>query len=98
MYKCAYTAIVDYEWDPKKATSNLRKHGVDFADAAIVFEDLSAVTIDDDDPDEKRFVTIGMDVLARVLVVVYTWRVEKIRIISARNATPDERREYEEGL
>jgi uncharacterized protein len=98
MYRCAYTAIVDYEWDPKKATSNLRKHGVDFADAAIVFEDVSAVTIDDDDPDEKRFVTIGMDVLARVLVVVYTWRVEKIRIISARNATPDERREYEEGL
>jgi hypothetical protein len=98
MYKCAYTAIVVYEWDPKKATSNLRKHGVDFADAAIVFEDKSAVTIDDDDPDEKRFVTIGMDVLARVLVVVYTWRVEKIRIISARNATPDERREYEEGL
>jgi hypothetical protein len=89
---------VDYEWDPKKATSNLRKHGVDFADAAIVFEDVSAVTIDDDDPDEKRFVTIGLDVLARVLVVVYTWRVEKIRIISARNATPDERREYEEGL
>lgn len=98
MYRCAYTAIVDYEWDPKKATSNLRKHGVDFADAAIVFEDVSAVTIDDDDPDEKRFVTIGLDVLARVLVVVYTWRVEKIRIISARNATPDERREYEEGL
>ncbi len=89
---------MDYEWDPKKATSNLRKHGVDFADAAIVFEDVSAVTIDDDDPDEKRFVTIGMDVLARVLVVVYTWRVEKIRIISGRNATPDERREYEEGL
>jgi len=98
MHRCAYTAIVEYEWDPKKATSNLRKHGVDFADAALVFEDESAVTIEDDDPDEKRFVTIGMDALARILVVVYAWRGEKIRIISVRNATPGERRKYEEGL
>lgn len=98
MHRCAYTAIVDYEWDPKKAASNLRKHDVDFADAALVFEDDSAVTIEDDDPDEKRSVTIGMDALARILVVVYTWRGEKIRIISARDATPGERREYQEGL
>lgn len=98
MHRCAYTAIVDYEWDLKKAASNLGKHGVDFADAALVFEDGSAVTIEDDDPDEKRFVTIGMDAMARLLVVVYTWRAEKIRIISARDATPGERRKYEEGL
>ena len=98
MHRCAYTAIVDYEWDPKKAASNLRKHGVDFADAALVFEDEYAVTIEDDDPDEKRFVSIGMDALARILVVVYMWRGEKIRIISARDATPRERREYKEGL
>ncbi len=91
-------AIVGYEWDPKKAASNLRKHGIDFADAATVFEDESALTVDDDDPEEKRFVTVGMDALARVLVVVYTWRRENIRIISARNATPSERRAYEEGL
>ena len=91
-------AIVGYEWDPKKAASNLRKHGIDFADAATVFEDESAVTVDDDDPEEKRFATIGMDALARVLVVVYTWRRENIRIISARNATPSERGAYEEGL
>jgi len=98
MHRCAYTAIVSYEWDPRKAASNLRKHDVDFADAATVFEDELAVTIDDDNPEEKRFVTIGMDALARVLVVVYTWRGDIIRIISARAAGPEERRQYEEGL
>ena len=98
MHRCAYTAIVPYEWDPRKATSNLRKHAVDFADAATVFEDELAVTIDDVNPEEKRFVTIGMDALARVLVVVYTWRGDIIRIISARTAGPEERRQYEEGL
>jgi len=90
--------MVGYEWDPNKAASNLQKHGVDFADAVSVLEDESALTIDDDDPEEKRFVTIGMDALARILVVAYTWRGEHIRIISARNATPSERRQYEEGL
>ena len=68
--------IVGYEWDAKKAASNLRKHGIDFADAATVFEDESALTVDDEDPEEKRLATIGMDALARVLVVVYTWRRE----------------------
>ena len=89
---------MSYEWDPKKAASNLRKHDIDFADAVTVFEDELALTIDDDDPDEKRFVTIGMDALARILVVVYTWRADNIRIISARKAGPEERRHYEEGL
>ena len=87
-----------YEWDPKKAVSNLRKHKVDFADAVAVFEDDFAVTIDDDDPKEKRYVTIGMDALARVVVVVYTWRGSDIRLISARKASAEERRQYEEGL
>ena len=98
MHRCAYTAIVSYEWDLRKAASNLRKHKIDFADAVTVFEDESALTIDDDDPSEERFVTIGMDALGRVLVVVYTWRGEVIRLVSARRATPSERREYEEGL
>ena len=89
---------MSYEWDPKKAASNLRKHDIDFADAVTVFEDELALTIDDDDRDEKRFVTIGMDALARILVVVYTWRADNIRIISARKAGPEERRHYEEGL
>jgi uncharacterized DUF497 family protein len=89
---------VAYEWDPKKAASNLRKHKVDFADAVTVFEEEFAVTIDDDEAEEKRFVTIGMDALARVLVVVYTWRGHNIRIISARKAGAEEQRQYEEGL
>ena len=98
MHRCAYTCHVAYEWDPKKAASNLRKHKIDFADAVMVFEDDFALTIDDDEPEEKRFVTIGMDAFARVLVIVYTWRGENIRIISARKAGAEERRQYEEGL
>lgn len=98
MHRRAYTHRVAYEWDPKKAASNLRKHKIDFADAVTVFEDDFGVTIDDDEPEEKRFVTIGMDALARVLVVVYTWRGQNIRIISARKAGAEERRQYEEGL
>src|SRR5438552_4631490 len=78
VHRCAYTAIVSYEWDPKKAASNLRKHDIDFADAVTAFEDELALTIDDDDPNERRFVTIGMDALARILVVVYTWRADNI--------------------
>ncbi len=86
-----------YEWDEGKAAANLRKHGVDFADAVAVLEDELAVTIADEQPNEERFVTIGRDALARVLVVVYAARGERIRVISARKATPKERRECEEG-
>lgn len=85
----------DVEWDPQKAYSNLRKHGVDFADAVSALQDDLAVTIPDDFPDEDRFVTIGMDALNRVLVVVYVWRDEQMRLISARKATRPERRAYE---
>ena len=86
---------MDYEWDPHKAKSNLRKHGIDFADATTVFSDEYALTIPDDDPDEERFITIGMDALGRILVVVYTWRGERIRVISARKAESDECKQYE---
>ena len=61
----------DGEWDPRKATANLKKHGVDFADAATVLHDERAITVRDDEGDEERFVTIGMDALGNVLVVVY---------------------------
>ena len=88
---------VNYEWDTNKARSNLRRHGVDFADAATVFTDGSALTIPDDDPDEERFVTIGVDALGRILVVVFTRRGENIRIISARKADSHERKQYEGG-
>ncbi len=86
---------MDYEWDGNKARLNLRKHGVDFADAATVFADDYALTIPDDYPDEDRFVTIGMDALGRILVVVFTWRGRRIRIISARKAESHERKQYE---
>jgi len=88
---------VEFEWDESKARANLRKHGVDFADAATMFDDNRAVTVADDDPEEERYVTIGMDALGRVLVVAYTIRGERIRIISARRATKRERAEYEQG-
>jgi hypothetical protein len=86
---------VDFEWDERKARANLRKHKVDFADAATVFEDLRAVTVTDEDPDEERYATIGMDALGRQLVVIYTMRGERIRIISVRRATRREREDYE---
>ena len=88
---------MDFEWDPRKAAANLRKHQVDFADAATVLHDELAVTVLDDDPDEERFVTIGVDALGRVLVVVFTWRGHRVRLISARQASVRERRRYEEG-
>ena len=86
---------MDYEWDKSKAQTNRRKHGIDFTDAVSVLEDDEALTLDDDDPGEDRFITIGTDALGRILVVVYTWRDEHIRIISARKATPRERKQYE---
>jgi uncharacterized protein len=86
---------MNYEWDPAKARTNRHKHGIDFADAATVFSDDYALTIPDDYPDEERFVTIGMDVLGRLLVVVFTWRGQHIRIVSARKAESHESRQYE---
>ncbi len=85
-----------YQWDPNKAKSNLKKHGVRFADAVSVFEDENAVTIEDEHESENRFITIGRDILLRILVVVYTFRGHIIRIISARKATARERKIYEE--
>ncbi len=87
---------MEFEWDSRKAASNLRKHAVDFADAATVLYDERAITIPDEQPDEERFITLGMDALGRLFVVVYTWRGNKVRLISARKATPREHRQYEE--
>jgi len=91
-------ATVDYEWDEEKAATNFRKHGVDFADAALVLEDELALTIRDlSSAREERFVVLGHDPNGRLLVVIYTWRDERIRLISAREATGKERRRYGEG-
>jgi len=85
-----------YQWDPNKARANLRKHRVRFSDAVAVFEDELAVTIEEERETEERFVTIGRDTLGQILVVVYTWRGESIRMVSARKATARERTTYEE--
>ena len=99
MHLRAYTDPVDIEWDPAKAASNIDKHGIDFADAAVALQDEAALTIPDpDDDEEQRFVSLCLDPLARVLVVVYTWRANTLRVISARRATSSERRRYEVGL
>ena len=84
-----------FEWDRNKAIANIQKHGIDFADAVTVFDDLNAVTIDDPDYEEQGFITIAMDALGRILVVVYTLRGDIIRLISARKATKKERKQYE---
>jgi uncharacterized DUF497 family protein len=86
------------EWDRRKAGTNFRKHGVRFAEAEPVFEDDFAITITDDESGlhEQRFVSIGMGVKERVLVVVYCSRGGNIRIISARLAEAHEREQYEE--
>lgn len=85
------------EWDSGKARLNSRKHGVSFADAVASLEDEGALTMRDPYPgEEARWVTMGLDALGRVLVVVYTWRGESVRLISARKATAGERRRYEE--
>ena len=90
---------MQFEWDPQKATTNLRKHGVSFDEAATVFEDNLSLTGDDPDhsADEERLITFGVSSAERLLVVCHTERSEGIRIISARLATRSERKWYEEG-
>jgi uncharacterized DUF497 family protein len=89
---------VGFEWDEEsRAGSNFRKHGVRMPEAIPVFDDPYAITITDNesDPNEQRFVTLGLGALGRLLVVVYTWRGSNIRIISARPADTHERDQYE---
>ena len=89
-----------FEWDPDKANANVRTHGVRFEEATSVFDDPYAITIADDesDPMEERFVSTGFGAVGRVLIVVYTYRDENIRIISARLALARERAVYEAEL
>jgi uncharacterized DUF497 family protein len=90
---------LDVVWDPEKAKSNLKKHGVRFSDAETVLADPNALTREDIESEgEQRFVTVGMDALGHILVVVYTCLGEDIRLISARTATRRERMQYEEGI
>ena len=87
---------MNYQWDSVKAKSNSKKHGIDFADAVGVFEDEWSLTIKEQIVgDEHRLATIGVDFLGRIIVVVYTYRGDDIRLISARPATNAERKLYE---
>lgn len=87
-----------YQWDPAKARTNLRKHGIEFADAVGAIEDPLATTLEDPHPTEERFLNLGQDFLGRIIVVSWTLREEDLRLFSARPATRAERRLYEEGL
>jgi len=87
-----------FEWDPSKDRVNQKKHGIAFADTFAVFEDPRALTTEDHERGEERYVTMGVDCFGRMLVVAYTWRGEKIRIVSARKATRSEVKHYEAEL
>ena len=83
-------------WDPRKARANLLKHGVRFTDAEAVLFDPQAITIEEQTVrGERRFVSIGLDPVGRVLVVVHSYRGDDVRLISARRATRKERHQYE---
>ena len=83
-------------FDPNKAVTNYRKHGIRFSDAEPVLFDPMALTREDKDAEgEQRFVSIGADSTGRILVVVFTYHGEEIRLISARPATAKEREYYE---
>jgi uncharacterized protein len=88
-----------FEWDDNKAKQNLKKHGVSFEEASTVFGNPLARTIPDPlhSEEEDRFVNLGESQSRRLLVVVFTERGDKIRIISARVATRRERKDHEEG-
>ena len=94
-----YSFDMDITWDPNKAEINFKKHGIRFPDAEFVLYDPFAMTMEDHVvAGEKRFVTVGSDAVGRIIAVVYTYRPDNIRLISARKATPTERKQYEKGI
>jgi hypothetical protein len=88
---------MNFEWDPRKAEVNLRKHGISFTKAGTVFGDELATTVPNPDhsDEEDRFITIGWSNRGRLLMISHTDRGDRIRIISARELTPRERKDYE---
>ena len=89
---------LEFEWDERKATANYSKHGVSFDEAKTVFSDPHSITIADADhsTDEERYVDIGLSSQGQILIVVYTERASRIRIISCRRASLRERETYEQ--
>ena len=88
-----------FDWDPRKAAANLRKHSVSFEEASTVFADDYSLTGTNPDHSagEERFITFGISLSGRLLVVSHTEQADTIRIFSARRATRSERKLYEEG-
>ncbi len=88
-----------FEWDPTKATANIKKHGGTFQEAATIFGDPLAITFDDPDHSmgENRFITFGLSLQKRLIVVSHTERGDRTRIINARLKDRKERKIYEEG-
>ena len=95
----AMTDVVfgDFEWDSAKAAANVPKHGVTFEEATTAFDDPNAIDAPDFE-NSSRFVLIGFSHQTRLLFVVSAERGSRIRIISARKATPTQRRVYEQGI
>lgn len=88
---------MEFEWDPRKAAHNRKKHGVDFVEAAMVFDDPLSITYPDPDHsrDEERFIIIGQSKFGRLLIVAHMDRADATRIISARPVTNREKKLYE---
>jgi len=93
-----HMALLRFEWEPRKATANLKKHGISFEEAKSVFYDESAKLISDPDhsEDEDRFILLGVSHSLRMILVCHCYRSEGnvVRIISARKATPKESKAY----
>jgi uncharacterized DUF497 family protein len=86
-------------WDPNKAKINFKKHKIRFSDAEMALYDPFALTLEEHVvATEQRFVTIGYDAVGRIIAVVHSYRADTIRLISARKATPTERKQYEKGI
>jgi uncharacterized DUF497 family protein len=90
---------MQFEWNPDKARSNLKKHEVSFNEASTVFNDPLSMTFPDPNHSysEDRYVIIGLSSAGRILVIPHTDRADRVRIISAREATRNERRFYKDG-
>ena len=94
-----HTINMEITWDSVKAKSNRLKHGVFFSEVEPVFYDPNAISFEDRaSKGEARFIVIGLDALARLVVVAYTYRDSVIRIISARKASKTEQKVYEKGI
>jgi len=97
MYNCTYNKVMIIEFDPDKAAANPLNHeGVTFNEAKAVLLDPYALTREDNDADEHRFITLGMGAKNRILIVVWTLRGESVRLISAWKANQPQRRRYEQ--